>query len=201
VKVQLLPPRTISRPVGSHGSLVPWVEVTLRLALRVAEWAVDEVAFFHWAAPWSPGARGLAWRRFDPGRRAASPGAPEGEEQALTQEDAASLAQEVAALLPRELYFQPALGVVSVLGESFSAFRHRCLKLFAPRVQEGLLRRELEAARAVAAVVEGIQRRSLGPEELVCLEARVGLGYYPAELAPSEAPGELMVEGGKGFRG
>lgn len=197
MKVELLSPRTLSRPVGSSGRCVPWVEVTLRLALRVEDWGVDEVVFLHWAAPWSPGALGLPWRPYDPGRRAGFLGAPEGQEEALSLDHARRLAEEAAGLVPKELYRQPALGVVSTLGESFSAFRHRCLKLFAPRVQEGLVRRDPAAARAVAAVVEGIERRRLGPEELVCLEALVRLGYYPPEHAPTEASGDLMVEPGK----
>lgn len=163
---------------------------------------MEELAFAHWAAPWEGKTSGLAWRRFDPGRWAAFSGAPPGVAvSAVTLGEAETLVGEVMELLPREMYHQPQLGLVSGFDESFAAFRHRCLKAVARTVQEGLLRREPAAAQAVARVVDGIQRRSLKPQERQLLEARVGLAFYPEGKEPSVASENLMVEGGKGWRG
>ncbi len=170
--------------------------------VSVPDWGVEEVAFFHWAAPWEGKTTGLAWRRFDPGRWAAFSGLPAAVALVpLTVAEAETLVAEVRKLLPREMYRQPLLGVSSAFDESFSAFRHRCLKAVARTVKEGLLRREPAAAQAVAHVVEGIERRSLKPEECELLEARVGLTFYPEGKEPSVASENLMVEGGKGWRG
>ncbi len=196
----VLPPRTVPAAAG-EGGFQPWVEVTLVVRLAVPEWGVSELAFGHWAAPWEPERGSLSWRPFDPGRRAAVAGIPSGAEAVeLGGHETEVLALQCAALLPGEMYYQPFLGMVSSLGESFAAFRHRCLKAVAQTVREALVRREPAAAQAVARVVESIERRVLGEGEMDVLEARVGLAYYPEGVEPGVASGNLMVEGGKGWR-
>lgn len=200
VKLVLAPPRTVAPGKGGR-ELRPWLEVTLVVRVLVPAWEVDELVFAHWAARWEGGATGLSWRAFEPGRWAATVGEPaEACGPRLDTELAGSLVVGVLELLPREMYCQPALGFVSALGESFSAFRHRCLKAVARTVQEGLMRRDPKAAQVVAQVVDGIERRSLGPEERQVVEARVGVAYYPEGLEPGLASEDLMVERGQGWR-
>lgn len=197
----MTPPRTVSPSAREAQVFQPWLEVTLLVRVWIPQWGVDELAFSHWAARWEGGAAGLSWRPFEPGRWAATVGEPaEAGGPRLDTELAGSLVVKVLELLPREMYHQPALGLVSALGESFSAFRHRCLKAVARTVQEGLLRRDPAAAVAVSRVVEDIERRALGPEEQQVLEARVGVAYYPQGVEPGLASANLMVEGGKGWR-
>lgn len=198
-----MPPRTVAPGGEGEGKpLSPWLEVTLLVRVSVPEWSMEELAFSHWAAPWEGKTTGLPWRRFDPGRWAAFSGVPADVAVApLTVAEAEVLVGDVMAFLPQEMYHQPLLGLNSAFDEGFSAFRHRCLKAVARTVQEGLLRRDPAAAQVVARVVDGIQRRSLKPEERELLEARVGLAFYPEGKEPSVASGNLMVEGGKGWRG
>lgn len=182
--------------------MFPWLEVTLVVRVSIPEWGMEELDFSHWAAPWKEKTTGLAWRRFDPGRWAAFPGAPPGvAAHPLTVAEAEVLVREAMELLPQEMYHQPLLGLISAFGESFSAFRHRCLKAVARTVQDGLLRREPAAARVVTQVVDGIHRKHLNPEEREVVEARVGLAFYPEDKEPSVASDNLMVGGGKGWRG
>jgi len=203
VKVVLLPPRTVAPSgEGARQNLSCWLEVTLVLRLSLPEWGMEELAFAHWAAPWEGKTAGLAWRRFEPGRWAALSGMPEGvDEVSLSVAEAESVVREVMELLPGEMYHQPALGLVSAFDESFSAFRHRCLKAVARTVQEGLLRRDPAAAQVVAQVIDGIERKTLAPEERQLLEARVGFAFYPEGREPSLPSENLMIEGGKGWRG
>lgn len=195
----LSPPRTVSPRQG--GRFRPWLEVTLVVRVSLPQWGVEELVFSHWAAPWGEKTSGLAWKPFDPGRLAASAGHPGdvvGDDLDTTR--AESLVREVLGLLPQEMYRQPLLGLVSTLGESFSAFRHRCLKAVARTVREGLLRRDPAAAAVVSQVVDGIEHRRLAPEEREVLEARVTMAYYPEGVEPGLASDDLMVEGGKGWR-
>ncbi|MCS7182529.1 MAG: hypothetical protein NZ869_05405 [Thermoanaerobaculum sp.] len=201
MKVVVTPPRTIPAPEAQEAKYAAWVEITLVIQLRVPDWGVDEVVFAHWAMPWEGEASAGGWRRFDPGARAARPSAPLGvPEVTLNPERAKALVDEVRALVPRRLHRQPALGMVSQFGEELGSFRHRCLRAFAPSVQQGLLRRDPQAARAVAQMVDGIETRELTAEEGAFLEARVGLAYYPQGVEPRLLPDRLMVEGGKGWQ-
>lgn len=198
MKLVLVAPRTLSQPAGWTGSLVPWVEVTLVFPLHLPEWGVSERVFLHWAAQWPP--QGAAtWRPFDPGRRAARPQLPAGVDVPQLDESLAwSWLQQLLPLVPRTLYRHQQLGLVSSLGENLARFRHRCLKAFAPLVQEGLWRRDVQAARAVAQMLEGIEEYQfsrLEPEE-----ARVGLGFYPEGVEPTTSSEELMIERGGAFR-
>ncbi|MFN3412878.1 MAG: hypothetical protein ACK42L_02330 [Thermoanaerobaculum sp.] len=203
MKVVLVAPRTVAPgSEGARRNLSCWLEVTLVLRLSLPEWGVEELVFAHWAAPWEGKTAGLAWRRFEPGRWAALPERPEGvNEVSLSVAEAESVVREVVELLPSEMYHQPSLGLVSAFDESFSAFRHRCLKAVARTVQEGLLRRDPAAAQAVAQVVDGIQRKALASEDRQLLEARVGFAFYPEGKEPSLPSENLMIEGGKGWRG
>jgi len=77
-RLELDAQRTVSAPSGRRPSAYhPWVEVTAHVRVAVPDWDLDEPAWVHWAVPVVEGradpSRAFA---FDPGRRAATPGAP-----------------------------------------------------------------------------------------------------------------------------
>lgn len=154
------------------------------------------MAFLHWAAPWQEGEERLAWRPFDPARRAGTVGVPAGisEDLKLSPAQAEALVAQVRGFRPKEVYRHQDLGLMASLGESFSSFRHRCLKAFAPVVQEGLLRRDPKAAQAVAQILDRIECHDLGEDEMEELEARVGFAFYPLETEPQLAQEDFMTE-------
>ncbi|MGQ9752597.1 MAG: hypothetical protein ACUVRE_08205 [Thermoanaerobaculaceae bacterium] len=196
MKVLVEAPRTVSSPTNTGGDYKPWVEVTLVFRLKLTDWGRDEMVFLHWAAPWREGEACLAWKLFDPARRAGAVGVPAGiaEKPQLSQTQAEALVAQVRNFRPKELYRHQQLGLLANLGESFSSFRHRCLKAFAPVVKEGLLRRDPKAAQAVARILDGIECHNLGEDELEELEARVGFAFYPSEVEPQLAQEDLMTE-------
>lgn len=196
MKVLVEAPRTVSSPTNTGGDFKPWVEITLVFRLKLTDWGRDEMVFLHWAAPWQEGEACLAWRPFDPARRAGAVGAPAGiaAKPQLSQTQAETLVAQVRNFRPRELYRHQHLGLLAKFGESFSSFRHRCLKAFAPVVQEGLLRRDPKAAQAVARILDGIECHNLGEDEMEELEARVGFAFYPSEVEPQLAQEDLMTE-------
>lgn len=194
MKVVLVSPRTVFS--ATSGGFKPWVEVTLVFRLKLPDWGREEVVFLHWAAPWQEGDLSLAWRPFDPGRRAGTVGTPAGIAQTLklSEAQAETLVAQVRGFRPKEVYRHPDLGLMANLGESFSSFRHRCLRAFAPVVQEGLLKRDLKAAQAVARMLEGIECHNLGEDEMEELEARVGFAFYPPEVEPKLPQEDLLTE-------
>ncbi len=106
---ELVPPRTISSPAGSRPRRYrPWVEVAASVRLSRSANRASERVWVHWAVPVVGGRPQVAGAfACDPGRRAATPGAPAadggGAEVRLGPAEATQLCDELAAALRREL--------------------------------------------------------------------------------------------------
>jgi len=194
---EILPPRTVSAPVGAtSGRYRPWYEVSVLLDAGVPEWGWRDVTWHHWAIPCAgEGPDPGAVRAFDPARRAAMPGAPPHVAgPALDEGVALRLARAAMSGLEREVHRQPRLGLVSTLAEGREAFRRRCLASLGPALRLGRLHGGEGAAR-VAALARGIESRTLAEGELSIIALQVRIGWYPEGTEPLAAAAELLVSG------
>lgn len=200
VEVAIVPPRTISAPSGWAGRVfLPFVEITARAEIEVAEWRFREPVWLHWAAPVLGGSvQAAAARRFDPGRRAAAPGEPD---RARRSPGAVPSAGEMAALgnaVAREwrceLHRHSRLDLVSRLDEPLDEFLRRCRALVGSALRAGAVEKESVAAEIHRLGAE-TESRALGAEHLRVMSVEARLGWYPEGVRPDLAEGTLMVTG------
>jgi hypothetical protein len=204
MRLSLVPPRTVSRPTNSTtAEYQPWVEVSVLARFVVPAWDVEETAWVHRAAPIDGGVADVERVvGFDPGRRAATPGAPPSTARAgaadLGEEEALRICRAIADRWRPSLHFHPRLRLVSRVDEPSETFRRRCLAVMLPALRKlDAAHRALETAKLLAEV----ESRELDRGELVVLVWRVGVGWYPSGTEPSPAPGDPMMLDLSGPRG
>jgi hypothetical protein len=202
VRPELVSPRTVSAPTGDAiPRYRPWVEVSAQVRISVEEWKLDEELWVHWAVPWLESGPDLdAALPFDPGRRAASAGEPpaelRSESVALGEDAAADLCRRLRAGWVPRAHYHPVLHLASGLDESPEAFRRRCVGLFAgaARRVQSPGREGRDAGRLGGA----FETRALSGDELAVVRWRVGVGWYPAGVAPAPAPRDPLMQEGFG---
>jgi hypothetical protein len=195
----LQPPRWIhARGAAGAVAIVPWLEVSALVHVRVASWRHEDRLWVHWAVPCVGGApRVEAARPFDPGRRAGSTVEP----PSARRIDAAPADREVVDAAARlfggwrpQLHRQPALELVSRPGENQEDFRRRCLAVFGPAVRSGQLP-GADAQKSVAEVAAGIETRTLGPAEVEAESLQARVAWYPEGDEPALAGSDLLITG------
>lgn len=198
--LELVPPRTISAPVGFEGrGYLPWVELAVQVRFVVPDWQVRDETWVHWAV--EVGRAGVVLesaRRFDPGLRAAGAGAPPATSRLIDAVLTARAADECLTALwngwrPR-LQRNRELGLTSLLDETPDAFRRRCLAVFGPAMRGGGLA-SAEGAAAIGRIAAAIDRIELGETSCVRLRARAGLGWYVQGIEPKRAGADLLLGG------
>jgi hypothetical protein len=190
----------ISAPVASvRPRYRPWLEVSLLVHVSSPDWGLSETEWLHWALPERAQAPDLgAARRFDPGRRSATPGAPDHAariaEIDVDPQSAASLTQSLVDALDIEVHRQAELGLVSALGETREGFRRRCLRRLASAIGSATGSREARAAN-LAAVASSIETRTLRVSDLDVVRARCRISWYPGSLEPGLDLVDMMTGG------
>jgi hypothetical protein len=196
-RIDVLPSKTVYGRGATR--FQPWVEVGILAHLRLEDWAFQEDAWFHRAAP----VEGEVVRveravPFSPELRCCTAGEPPPEQRQgdfqLQVGEAERVAVTLLSALRPTLSRHAALGMVSRPGESPEVFRRRVLRAVGPAVREGRVRGE-DAAAGLARLAAGVETRQLAGEHLTATRLLVGVVWYPSGGGPRLASDELLVTG------
>lgn len=198
MRLDLVPPRTLSVPVGLGAARWwPWLEITLQVRADIAAWNVVETRWLHWAAELQEDCRAAeVFRPFDPGLRSARVGEPpEGSRGRPGAVDRAAAERALGGLLAGwapQIHRSAELDLTSRLDEPLPQFRRRCLRALSGAVRGGVVTGE-RGAEAVSRVAASVETVVLDGSMLAAVTARVGVGWYPDGIEPALAGSDLMV--------
>jgi hypothetical protein len=202
VRFEISQPRRVRPPDGADAAAwVPWLETALLVRVEIPAWGHAEETWLHWAFRVAPDGRpGGAALAYDPGCRAAIPGAPEaGVERFPTRiresEVCGFVAEQLASWRP-VVHRHRELGVVSRLDEPAESFRRRCLAPLRPLLQRGgASTARAEVAARIGALASGIESMRLGAASLSVRCAQAAEVWYPEGTGPALSPADRMVAG------